>query len=332
MAGNLALAALLLLLVGLPAELFNQTLRTYHDQIVASTGSVRRAIVNLEALIHRLPSHALYGALVVVGAVLYSSADPTFAFNASGFAEVAGFVGAIAFSGAMFQYARGWYLRHKFKKVGRFRVMPLGVLVALVLVCLSRAGNFEPGYVFGIFAALHFRAPPTQQEQGRSYAVAAVWLMAISAVIWLALVPVREAVDHGHTGLGFLLLDSFFATIWVCGLQAIVFGYLPLRGVNGATVMAWSKRAWLAIYAFAMVVFVATVLHPTAAGYGANRNANLLSVLYPFLGFMAAAVLFWVYATVRYHRRTPAAQKTAPTATDDDVSASSGEQASARRG
>jgi Bacterial Ig-like domain (group 3)/Fibronectin type III domain len=298
--GNVGLAALLLLLLALPAELFNLTLRAHRDRIASSPSTSRQIVRGVEAFFEGLPPLVAYAGLVVVGAVLYAIADPTFGFDRSSLAEVVGFVGAIAITNGVLQFGRGWYLNRRYHQQGRFRVMPLGIVIALVLVVFSRLGHFEPGYVFGVFAVLSFTFEPPKEETGRSYAVVALWLLGISGAIWFAWIPVRHAVDSGHTGLGFLILDSLFAMGWICGVQAIIFAYLPLQHFNGSSVMAWSRKAWLALYGFTMFVFVETILHPTGAGLGANRHATLVSILYPFLGFAAFAATFWVYCRLRY--------------------------------
>jgi hypothetical protein len=193
--------------------------------------------------------------------------------------------------------------------------MPIGILAALVLVCFSRLGHFEPGYVFGLVAAFAFAVKPAAERNGRSYAKAALWLLGMGAAIWFAWIPVRHAVDSGHTGFGFLVLDSLMAITWLCGLSTLVFGLLPLRNLPGAAVFTWSKRTWAVLYGLVMFLFVATVIRPTEAGFGANRHASLVSALYPFLAFAIAAVLVSAYVWVRpaaTEREMATSQRPAP--------------------
>lgn len=312
LAGDLGLAALLFLLLSLPSQIFNQTLRTHHDDLARAKAALERIALPVQARLDRLPSICTYGIFVLIGSVVYTVADPTSSFGPSTFAEIAGFVGAIAVTSSVMSLGRSWYMGHRFQKRAKVRVFPLGVLVAVVLVALSRLGHFEPGYVFGIVASLSFRVKPTAEEKSRGLAVSAALLMAVAATLWLALIPVRQAVDAGHTDFGLLVLDSLLSTAWVASLQYVLFCFVPVRPLDGSDVFAWSKKVWAALYGFVVLAFVLTVLHPEAAGYGANTHAHLLSVLYPFLGFTALALAFWAY-TLRYRLRSRAqARQEAP--------------------
>ena len=297
---NAGIALLLLILVALPATLFNSTLKEHHKTLASSRGFIRRAVDRVEGWLEGLHTGALLVLFSVVGSALYALVDPTFGLNRSSFAEIAGYVGAILITTCTTELARGAYVKRRFHKIGDLRAFPLGVAIALILVLFSRLSHFEPGYVFGVFAAIVFRVEPTKIEDGKSVALASTWLMAVSALSWLIWIPVKGAVISGNHSVGMLILDSLLSTVWVCGLQSLLFGLIPMKYLDGDTVWHWSKSTWIVLYLIVMFVFVQFVMHPSAAGFGGNQHASMFSMLYLFLGFTVVAAGFWGYFRLKH--------------------------------
>ena len=297
---NAAIALLLILLVALPATLFNSTLKEHHKTIASSRGLLRRFVDKVEGWLEGLHTGALLVLFAIVGSILYALVDPTFGFNISSAAEIAGYVGAILVITTTTEIARGVYVHRRFKKIGDLKAFPLGVAIAIVLVVFSRLSHFEPGYVFGVFAAIVFRIEPTNEEDGRSVTWASLWLIGVSALCWIAWIPIKNSVISGHTSFGLLALDSLLSTVWVCGLQSLLFGLIPMKYLDGNTIYHWSKAAWAGLYIVVMFIFVQFVMHPSAAGFGGNKNANMLSMLYLFIGFTVFAGAFWAYFRIKH--------------------------------
>jgi multisubunit Na+/H+ antiporter MnhB subunit len=174
--------------------------------------------------------------------------------------------------------------------------------MAAILVFFSRIGDFHPGYVFGIFTALAFEDELRDEEDGRGLAVAGVGLLVVAI---LALV-LRGPLDHlaGANGANFfvLVVDAALATLWVAGIQAVIWGLIPISFMYGQKVLAWSKPGWLAIYGTGMLLFVHTLLHPGLGLYGNASGASLFSVTLLFLAFGAFSLCFWAYFRFRKPR------------------------------
>ena len=170
----------------------------------------------------------------------------------------------------------------------------------VVVVVFSRLSHFEPGYVFGVFAAIVFRIEPTNEEDGRSVTWASIWLIGVSAISWILWIPIKDSVISGHSSFGLLALDSLLSTVWVCGLQSLLFGLIPMKYLDGDTIYHWSKAAWAGLYLVIMFIFVQFVMHPSAAGFGGNKNANMISMLYLFIGFTVFAGAFWAYFRIKH--------------------------------
>jgi hypothetical protein len=146
---SLALGALLVVLVGFPAELFNRTYEENEDRI-------RRGLSRMTHWkAHKNRSVAQPWAVFIffaVATVFTALVEPTFDFGWTGATVFAGFVVAIPLTMAAYAYPAEWYQRRASKIAGRFRVIALALLVAAILTVMSRLVHFVPGYVYGLIA------------------------------------------------------------------------------------------------------------------------------------------------------------------------------------
>lgn len=112
----------------------------------------------------------------------------------------------------------------------------------------------------------------------------------------------RLAGEDG-AGFFFLVLDAALATLWIAGIQAVIWGLIPISFMYGKKVLTWSKAGWLAIYGTGMLLFVHTLLRPGLGLFGNAADASLFSVTLLFLSFGAFSLLFWAYFRFRRPRR-----------------------------
>jgi hypothetical protein len=299
LAENATLALLLIVLVALPSEIFNSTLKQHHSYLVKRTAGIRLFAEKVEGHLSRLSDLGVLGVFSVIGALLYGLVDPSFGFTKASLALVIGLVIAIVIVTGVHEFARGIYIERRFKKSGRLKVFPLGLLIAVVLVVFSRLAHFEPGYLFGVLAGLSFRVEPTSAEEGRSLVWASLATLALGVITWLAWVPVKDSVVSGHASFLMLVFDAVLSTTWVCAVQSLLFSLIPMRYLDGETVMKWSRWAWFGVYGLGMFFFTQTIMHPQSARYGGNPNANLWSMLLLFVSFMVVAIAFWVFFRLR---------------------------------
>ncbi len=311
---NATLALLLIVLVALPAEIFNSTLKQHHRDLARRARPIRLFVDRLESHMSKLSDIGVLGVFSVIGALLYGLIDPSFGFTTASAALVVGLVVAIVVITGVHEIARGFYLERRFKKSGRLKVFPLGLLIAVILVVFSRLAHFQPGYLFGVLAGLSFRVEPTSSEEGRSLVLASVLTLILAVLAWLAWVPVKDAVMSGHTSFPMLVLDAALATTWVCGVQSLLFSLIPMRYMDGETVMAWSRGVWFAVYGLGMFFFVQTIMHPQSTRYGGNPRANLLSMLLLFVFFTVFAMAFWLFFRLRGQPEGPDDPEEAATA------------------
>ena len=302
LAESLLLAALLVLLVGFPADMFNATLLQHYEEI---TGWFDWAWLDrLRAWLTRLPSPVVLVGFAATGALLYAQLSPDFGFNRGSLALLAGMFASFLVVSLTYDVARAIYIRRRFKVSSKIRAQVAGIVVGTVLVIFSRIADFQPGYIYGVFTALVFRGSVDERDDGRALGLASIWLGGIAIAAWFLWMPVNSMATEAGASLWVLALDAGLASLWVAGLGAIVFGLVPLRFFYGAAVRAWSRRGWFAIYGTGMLFFALVLLHPDQAVYGSD-DISLIAVLSLFLGFGAFSLAFWAYFRYRHlWRRT----------------------------
>jgi hypothetical protein len=299
-AQNVALTLSLVLLVAYPAALFDSTLQGNYAEISGWFRRGRQRTQRVQELLARLPSVMGIALYAMWGSAIYGFLDPDFGLDRASATLFVGLALAILAVSSTYDLVRSFYVRRLGGARGQLVLYPIGLLVGIVFVVASRAAGFTPGYVFGIFTAVAYtRRVPSDRAAGQGLAVASVLLLAVAAGAWFASIPVAAAAEKADAAFGVLVLDSTLAFLWVAGLQAIVFGLLPLRFMNGQKVWAWSRRGWAAIWLVGVFGFVSALVHPQGGIYGTSPDASFASVMVPFGTFAALSLAFWAYFRFR---------------------------------
>jgi hypothetical protein len=171
--------------------------------------------------------------------------------------------------------------------------------MAVGCVVLSRAVHFQPGYFYGLVGGLALARSLARDESGRLAARTAAILLALSVVAWLALQPVAAAARQTGTGLGSVLAENVLGGVFWAALDTLVIALLPLRLLEGAKVVGWSRRAWVVLYGLVLLAFVHILLRP-GTGYVSNTTTSPASVVIGlFAGFAVFSFAFWGYFRFR---------------------------------
>jgi hypothetical protein len=305
-AANVLLALALILLIGFPADIFNSTLAEHYDEVTSwfRFGRRRRqaALARAEGWFDNLPTPVRLGVFGLMGSILYGLLDPNFGFNRPSLILVLGLLLAIATISVVLDVLRIRFHHRVTRKHARLKAFPLGLVMAAILVFFSRIGHFHPGYVFGVFTALAFEDELYDEEDGRGLAVAGVGLIAVALLALFLRGPLDRLAGGDGASFFVLVADAALATLWIAGIQAVIWGLIPIKFMYGQKVLAWNKLGWLAIYGTGMLLFVHTLLHPGMGLYGNASEASLFSVTMLFLGFGAFSLCFWGYFRFRKPR------------------------------
>lgn len=289
---------LFLLLAAFPGQLLNKTLEENYEEISGwfgfGSGVLGRLRNALARFWQRRSGVILF---VVISALLYGFLSPQFGPTPESAASLIGILGGLAIVIAAFELPLAFFYRRKLQDPGRLAVQPMTILVGVACVVISRIADFQPGYLYGLVLGYVFAKELPIKEEGRANALTAVWMLALSLLAWLAL-PVAESslTDFPLAQVG---IAAGLATIFIGGLEGLLFELVPLRFLRGETVFAWHRSLWAILFLAAAFTFVHVLLTPANGFLGDTRTSPLLAAVILFVGFGVFSVAFWAYFRYR---------------------------------
>jgi hypothetical protein len=294
---NASLAFALVVLLGLPAELLNSALKARYG---ARPRRRRfRRLTALEARIEQLPDAVLLVGFGLASAIVYSQLDPSVGWNGRSAMFVAALAAAMIVVTGVVEAVRIPYLLRRHDVRSHLKMFPKAFAIAVGLVLVSRLTSFHPGFIFGITCGLAVSGRLKDEDEGRSIALACLALLVMAALAWVAWIPAADAASKALPSNLAVLFDTFLATLWVTGLQVVLFGLLPVQFLYGEKVLAWSRRGWAALYATAMFLFVQTLFHPQASEWGGFSTASMAIIAISGVVLLIAALGFWLWVKLR---------------------------------
>lgn len=333
LATSVAVAAGVVVLVPFPAALFNSTLETHYDEVVRAR---RRAIGRLRRLAGGLLSRGPQatrrfagpisgadaggdesaapplwttwrgvGIMVALSALLYALLDPTLGFDLESLGTLLGLaVGLAIMLGA---YAVPLFV---LSRRGGFRLtaeaLPGTIVIAIISVIISRVANFQPGYLYGVIIGFGFTRELSKMEEGRFEAIATGTAFALAVIAWLLLPVIRDPALAGEQALVASALETAFITVVVAGVEATMFGMLPLRFLPGERVRAWNQRVWMVLMGLGTFAFFHILVNPVAGYLADTTQSDLATVMWLLVLFGGVSVLFWAYFRFRPSPPNPA--------------------------
>jgi hypothetical protein len=327
LATSVAVAAGVVVLVPFPAALFNSTLETHYDEVVRSrrrvTGWLRRVAGGLLAQgpqatrrfaapvsgaagssANTAAGASLWttwrgiGLMLLLSALLYGLLDPTLGFDVESLGTLLGLaVGLVIVLGA---YAVPLFV---LSRRGGFRLtaeaLPGTIAIAIISVIISRVADFQPGYLYGVVIGFGFTRELSKMEEGRFEAVATGTAFAFAVIAWLLLPVIRDPALAGEQALVASALETAFITVVVAGVEATMFGMLPLAFLPGERVRAWNQRVWMVLIGLGSFAFFHILVNPVAGYLADTTQSDLTTVIWLLVLFGGGSILFWAYFRFR---------------------------------
>jgi hypothetical protein len=172
-----------------------------------------------------------------------------------------------------------------------------------VCVIVSRLADFQPGYLYGLIVGFAFTREIAKLDEGRLEGVATAVGLAGSVVAWLLLGAVRES-SSGFSGIA---METALATVVVAGLEAALFGMMPLRFLPGERVRAWNQRFWMALVGVAAFAFFHILLNPSSGYLAESERSSMATVVGLLIVFGIGSVAFWAFFRFFRHEAAPEA-------------------------
>ena len=317
---GLLLVALLGLLMIFPAQIFNSTYEENHERIDKQLARLRLRrpappFIPAQPMPPDVPPTAglptsgapprgrriaIFLGCAIAGTLLGGLLDPNFGLNTPSYALAIGlFLSMLlavlvgAFTGRTFRSVthngHGWYLR----------AIPSALLIAVVCVVVSRLTNFEPGYLYGVLGGAVFAAALDRRSEGRAEVAVTVTMLVLAVLAWVAFAPVARAADGADPAFWLLGTDAFLGSLFIGGIEGLLFGLVPLRFLPGYRIRGWNWIAWGALTAIVLFAFVHVLLLPEAGYLGRSTVASVRVTLALFLAFGLASGLFWLWFRLR---------------------------------
>ena len=177
-------------------------------------------------------------------------------------------------------------------------VRAYGTAIVLGAVCVVASSwlNFHPGIVYGFVATTVVLAPLelTKREEARIVLAPAAAVLAASLIAWALLGLLRAATGDTDAFLP-ALAQTILGIVFIGGLESLLFGLLPIRFVDGAKVMGWSRRVWAAAYVVVVFLWWQLLFNRDEAYVDAFRQTGVVAVFAMLGFFMATTGAVWGY-------------------------------------
>ena len=314
-ATNLGLTALFVLLFALTAEVFNSTIDAHRDEIhgwwgrlVAGPLRFLAPVAVVDARLGSLAASGRAGSLAQVAVVLvaigviYGFLSTDFGLNEKSLLLLAAIVLSIGFLTYLVEGGSSFIARRRYGARSSVRLYGTAILVAIACVLISRLGSFSPGIVYGFVASSVILAPIAlaRRDEAMLVVLPALALMAVSLAAFVLLGPASSSVTSGSWQGSFV--QTILAIVFVAGLEGLVFTMLPLRFMDGAVVMRWSRVGWAFLFGTGVFLWWQLLLNRDRAYLDTFRQSNVQLVLVALVFFMATTGVVWGYFRFRPER------------------------------
>jgi hypothetical protein len=311
---NLFLTLLILFFFGLTAEVFNSTMDANRAEVHGwwvrlLHGPLRfmGPLVVTGASLDRLAGSGRFGSILRVLAVLallgliYGFLSPDFGLNAS---SVVLFLSLVIGLGFLTLFSEGSATRLAFRRYradASIELYGTAILVAILAVVVSRLVTFQPGLVYGFIASAVIVAPLAlaKRDDATLVLVPALGILVVSVLAWLLMGPVRVMAADGAAAPALAL--SILAMIVIGGLEGLFITMIPLRFLDGSTVMGWSRVGWAVTFGAVTFLWWQLLLNQNGAYVAAFQQTNVQVVFATLIVFMLTTGGLWSY--FRFRRR-----------------------------
>ncbi|MCU1513434.1 MAG: hypothetical protein JWO10_524, partial [Microbacteriaceae bacterium] len=263
--GSAAVAGLaLLIFVAFPAELLNSTVEENYARFSRRLPKKAAWWTRFEEWLSR---SNMVGALTVttVAAVIFAFADPGVGFDITTLRMILASGIGLLIVGYVASVISGAIIRRRWKLSTIIELRPLGLVLTLLGVVLSRVIDFAPGILIGLILGLTIAGRATKAQEAKATLVEGGVIFGFAILAWAGYSLLTMSGAAGSWG-GALVRDSLVA-VAAEGLTALFIGMLPFRFLDGSALFAYRKWLWAVVYVVVAIAFVGVVL-PSSSNWG----------------------------------------------------------------
>jgi len=289
----------LLIFAVLPGHLLNATLAEQYERFTKrrpkrEPGQGRWA--RLVAFLHRTP--VVSGLLLTTAtALLFGFADPRFGFSLPSLRLFLGLAIALAIVSYLTNAVVSRIMRGRWRVDVEVRLRPLGLILTVVGVVVSRLFDFSPGFLIGLVLGLVISEKHLAKQAWRAVLLRSSILLGVALLAWFAF-SLFDVKQEGGTFASELAIETLVAitTEAVVGLMVEL---LPLKLLEGEKLYEKSKVLWGALYLLAVFIFVVAVV--PWEGNWAELGSSLWTWIGIVVGFGIVATGIYLYFRIRGH-------------------------------
>lgn len=289
LSGSIAIA--FLLLVGLPAELLESTIRSNYDRAFGWLARLRRRASRMLAPVARLLANPWVGSGVTIlaASILLGFADPDFGFTGASVRLVLAMIAAVVVINVGISLVVMKVAKRAFDVSAVLQPMPAALAIVGISVLVSRLAGISPGFLFGIVLGVAYARELKLRDEARLGILTVGLTIAAGLLAWIGY-GVASATIAGQGFVNNLLIEAL-AAVTLEALGTLVVALLPIEFLDGRTIFRWSKPAWLGLYAVTALIFVFVVV-PLSDNWG-TMSAPVFGWGTLFAVFAAVAIITW---------------------------------------
>jgi len=289
----------LLIFAVLPGHLLNATLAEQYERFTKRRAQRRRGPgrwARIVAFLHRAPFVAGL-ALTTVTALLFGFADPRFGFSLASLRLFLGLAIALALVSYLTNAVVSRIMQGRWRVDVEVNLRPLGLILTVVGVVVSRLFDFSPGFLIGLVLGLVISEKRLAQYAWRAVLLRTSILLGLALLAWLAF-SLFDAKEEGGTFVTELAIETLVAitTEAVVGLMVEL---LPLKLLEGEKLYEKSKVLWGGLYLLTVFIFVVAVV--PWEGNWAELGSSLWTWIGIVVGFGIVATGVYLYFRIRGH-------------------------------
>jgi len=290
----LAVGLVLMIFAILPAHLLNSTIAEQYGRFARRIPALRTQPAWYRRIKAFLVKNPVIGGLLVTTAtaLLFGFADPKFGFT---LASLRLFLAVSVALFAVVYLANAIAARVVSKTWSvdvEVNIRPLGLLLTLVGVLISRSLDFSPGFLIGLVLGLTIAGKSAAAHAWKAVLIRSSIVIGIALIAWLSF-SAFPAGEHEHATFWSELMLEILVAIATEGIVALLVELLPLHLLEGERLYKKSRVLWAAIYLAVVTIFIVAVV--PWEGNWATLGSSLWSWISVVAGFGAVCIAIYLY-------------------------------------
>lgn len=292
-----AIGLVLLILGVVPAHLLDATVSEQYERLGRRFPALSRRprwFERVQGWLRRAPG--LGGlAVTTATAVLFCFADPRFGFTLASLRMLIALAVALFVVTYVVDAITSLIMRRAWGVAVTVSLRPLGLLLSLAGVIVSRLLDFSPGFLIGLVLGLSISGTAAGRYAWRAVLLRSGLVIAFAIAAWVG----YSAFSHKGAESDWVsaLLLELLVAIATEGIVALLVELLPLHLLEGERLFHRSKVLWGALYVLTVTVFVVAVV--PWEGNWAQLGSGLWTWLAILGGFAVIATGVYLFFRIR---------------------------------